>query len=73
MIRFTMLLVSFLVSAEEIQIIDSRVDPKMSYVLVDGCAVPVLKTDFKNSCKVMNKINEFCQLNLKPDKCPDGQ
>lgn len=70
MLRITMPLLMLFANAD-ISVYDSKTDPKVSYVLVDDCAVPVLKSDFnsKDECIIINKVNEFCHLFLKPDKC----
>lgn len=55
--------------AVEISYFDSTLSPKLSWVLVDDCAVPVLKADVKNTCKILKRINNFCHLDLKLEDC----
>ncbi len=63
----SMLLLALLgYSSPDISIYDSKNNPKMSWILVNDCAVEVLKADFKdNPDKIVQEVNEQCNLNLR--------
>lgn len=49
----------------DIAIIDSRDDNKVTWILVNDCAVKVKKADLdKNPDKVVNQVNKTCGLDL---------
>lgn len=71
MLRISTLLMMLLPPAHgvEISYFDSVTNPKLSWVLVDDCAVPVLRSKVKDECYVMQRVNNFCHLDLKLEKC----
>jgi hypothetical protein len=50
----------------DIQIIDSKDDPKAVYVVVDECKALVQKIKLKDVCYVLRVVNNVCYLNLDP-------
>lgn len=66
------MLISFAVMAmlnsshPNVEFVDSDSDQKMTWVVVDGsCPVPVAKADLKNTKKILEKVNEVCDLDLQ--------
>ena len=53
----------------EVSYFDSVTNPKLSWVLVDDCAVPIFKAKSKDTCYVMRRVNEMCHLDLRLDEC----
>jgi len=53
----------------EISIFDSKVDPKLSWVLVEDCLVPVLKAKMQDICYVLKKVDSTCNLKLDMKDC----
>jgi hypothetical protein len=52
-------------SMAQISVFDSTVHKGKTWVLVDECAVEVNTVDIeKNPDKVINQVNEFCNLQL---------
>lgn len=47
-----------------ISIIDSRDDVKLTYVVVNDCKVPVLKTKINDACYVLMLVNDVCHIKL---------
>ncbi len=66
-----MMLVPCVVGAAEVQIFDSKVDNKISWILVDDCLVEVPKGKLKNTCFILKKVNKECNLKLNLDDCRD--
>lgn len=58
--------------APEIQFFRSKTNPNIEYVLVDDCAVPIPLSLSRNYCYIEKKVNTFCKLDIRLDKC-DGQ
>lgn len=71
MLRISFLLMSLIPPSfgADISYFDSTTNPKLSWVLVDDCAVPILRSKVKDTCYVLHKVNNFCQLDLKLEKC----
>jgi hypothetical protein len=55
--------------AVEISYFQSDSDKNIEWVLVDDCAVRVPKSEVKNICTILNKVNEFCKLDLDLKEC----
>ena len=68
-LSITLMLWAHHAKAADLQFIDSKVSPKVSWVLVDDCAVPILKTKVGDQCYVLKKVNDFCHLDLNMDDC----
>ena len=59
------ILAVLLATGPDIAIIDSKVHPGKSWVLVDDCAVEVKTSEIKdNPDKVVKQVNDFCGLSL---------
>ncbi len=74
MLRITSILMMLLPPAHgmDISYFDSATNPKISIVLVDDCAVKVPKNKVKDTCFIIKKISDFCNLDLKLDECKNG-
>lgn len=74
MLRLSFVLMSLLPMSHALDIsyFDSVTNPKLSWVLVDDCAVPVLKAKSKDTCYIIKKVNDFCHLDLNLKECKNG-
>ena len=59
--------------ALEISYFDSVTNPKVSWVLVDDCAVEVPKAKVKDTCFVVKRVSDVCHLELLLDECKNGK
>jgi hypothetical protein len=70
MLRLSFVLMSlFQVHAIELSYFDSATEPKYSWVIADSCAVKVEKAKVKDTCYIVKKVNNYCQLDLDLRDC----
>lgn len=49
-------------------IIDSPVDNKYSFIEIDDCYAPVLKSKLNDWCYILKKVNSYCDMKLDTTK-----
>lgn len=52
-----------------INIVDSRDDNKLAYIVVDGCKVPIFKVKLNDLCYVMKLVDNVCHIELDYKEC----
>lgn len=52
-----------------VEIIDSRDDAKITYVVVGQCKTPVLKARINQTCYILRLIDDVCHIDLGVDEC----
>lgn len=52
-----------------LEIVDSRDDSKMTYVILDSCQVKVAKVKLNDLCYIMRLINNECHVDLDVKGC----
>ena len=55
----------------DINIVDSRDDSKLTYLVVSECKVPILKVKLNDLCYIMKLVNETCHIELDEKGCKD--
>lgn len=56
----------------QIEIIDSRDDASITYIIVNNCKVPVKKIKVGDFCYVLNAIENTCHVTLDKAECEAG-
>jgi hypothetical protein len=57
----------------DINIVDSRDDSKLTYLIVNDCKVSVLKVKLNDICYVMKLVNSTCHIELDNQDCRKAQ
>jgi hypothetical protein len=61
-----------LIAPVTIEIIDSRDDNKLTYILVNNsCKVPILKTKLNDLCYIMRVVGNTCHIELDTTECEE--
>lgn len=47
-----------------IDVIDSRDDNRYTFVVVDKCKAPILKTKVNDICYILRVVNDVCHIQL---------
>ena len=53
----------------DIKIVDSRDDNKISFLYIENCKVPILKTKLNNICYIMKLVGNICHIELDVSEC----
>ncbi len=72
MLRIPMILMMMAsrgIGATEINFFDSKTNPKISWIMVNDCLVPIPKTKVQDACFVLKKVNKICGLRINLDEC----
>ncbi len=70
MMRLSSLLMAWAIAhPAELGYIDADKNKLMSYVIVDTCVVPVLKSKVHDTCYVVTRVNDVCKLDLNVEEC----
>lgn len=55
--------------AQDFQIIDSRDDAKITFIMFGDCKAPVLKAKIKDMCYILKIVGNICHLELDTPEC----
>jgi len=53
----------------DIQIIDSVDDNRVTFVIVNGCKVAILKAKIKDMCYVLKLVGNICHVDIDTNDC----
>ncbi len=56
----------------QIEIIDSRDDSSLAYIIINNCKVPIKKVKLNNFCFVLDAIEATCHITLDKQDCETG-
>lgn len=54
--------------ATAMSVIDSPVDNKYSFIEIDDCYAPVLKSKLNDWCYILKIVNSYCDMKLDTTK-----
>lgn len=60
-------------TAPNVEFIDSRDDNRYTYVIVQNCTAPILKTKLNDMCYIMKIVNNECHVQFETTKECQGK
>lgn len=58
-----------LIPTDDFQIVDSRDDSRITYIIFGDCKAPILKAKIKDMCYIMKIVGNVCHLELDSKEC----
>lgn len=59
--------------AQELSVVDSPVDNKYIFVVINDCYAPVPKSKRNDYCYILKKVNSYCGMDLDIQECRHGK